>query len=592
MSIELTKDQKSAVGKLREFLKDKDSKQFLLEGYAGTGKTTILQYLLNNIQFLHLDICFSATTNKAVSVMKQMRSMLSDTGNNGNGNGNGNSHFKTIHKLLALKRDIKYDGTIVWNMSESMMKVKKGIRVKNEKLKRFIDYDIIVVDEVSMINEDMYSKINTILKNKDVFTKVIWVGDRAQLPPVNEDMSPVFTMLDDTNYYYMLTEVKRNSHKTIYDFQSVVRGLIKEKKRLNLSPFKSKQDDMFTILKKDENKMLASYFEMLEKNKPSIVLAYSNACVNRYNMIIRNQLRVNRNLKNNNDPYVPGEIILFNNFYLGKKLVFYTSEQAKVTSVVYSCVYVEPFDSYISEQFSSHLSMYSQNLEKTDILKTMKCEEKKDTCPICLDDKISFKKTVCGHLFCKECIHKWLDAHKCCPLCRMVIKDNQIYLSNSDTFNKMLGEFYEFTRGIEIEVYEMEVVPELNITERNQNEYNISDVIYVCKNKKKYDALCREVTNKIKDITSFVFNRLKGSKCVHKLFLSALWKYYYENFVDVFADVNYGYCITTHKSQGSTYENCYVIMSNILTTCPKYKDAVRSLYTSVTRPSKSLTLYY
>jgi ATP-dependent exoDNAse (exonuclease V) alpha subunit len=76
------------------------------------------------------------------------------------------------------------------------------------------------------------------------------------------------------------------------------------------------------------------------------------------------------------------------------------------------------------------------------------------------------------------------------------------------------------------------------------------------------------------------------------MFLSALWKYYYENFVDVFADVTYGYCITTHKSQGSTYENCYVIMSNILTACPKYKDAVRSLYTSVTRPSKSLTLYY
>ena len=76
------------------------------------------------------------------------------------------------------------------------------------------------------------------------------------------------------------------------------------------------------------------------------------------------------------------------------------------------------------------------------------------------------------------------------------------------------------------------------------------------------------------------------------IFLSTLWKYYYENFVDSFADITYGYCITTHKSQGSTYENCYVIMSNILTACPKYKDAIRSLYTSVTRPSHSLTLYY
>lgn len=588
MTITLTNDQQAAVGKLRDFLKDKHSKQFLLEGYAGTGKTTILQYLLNNIQFLHLDICFSATTNKAVSVMRQVRSMLSNTAHQEN----GNRHFKTIHKLLALKREIQYDGSISWNLQESMMKVKKGIREKNEKYKRLIDYDIIVVDEVSMINKDMYSKINTILKNKDIFTKVIWVGDRAQLPPVNEDTSPVFKTLETTDYYYMLTEVKRNHHKTIYDFQSEVRNLIKEPKKLNLSPFKPKQDDMFTILKKDEKKMLASYFAMLERNKPSIVLAYSNACVSRYNTIIRNQLLMNRNLKDTNDPYVAGEIILFNNFYLGNKLVFYTSEQAKVKSIIHNYIDVEPFDSYISDQFSSHLSAYGENNEKPDILKTMNNEEKKDTCPICLDDKISFKKTVCGHLFCKDCIRKWLDTQKCCPLCRMVIKDNKIFLSNSDTFNKMLNDFYELTQRIEIEVYEMVVVPELNVSEKVIKEHNISDVIYVCKNKKEYDVLCKQVTNKIKDIAAFIFNRLKGSKSVQKMFLSALWKYYYENFVDVFADVTYGYCITTHKSQGSTYENCYVIMSNILTACPKYKDAIRSLYTSVTRPSKSLTLYY
>ena len=28
--------------------------------------------------------------------------------------------------------------------------------------------------------------------------------------------------------------------------------------------------------------------------------------------------------------------------------------------------------------------------------------------------------------------------------------------------------------------------------------------------------------------------------------------------IDKFADISYGYCITTHKSQGSTFSNIYV----------------------------------
>ena len=72
MPFTLSKDQTIADQKLQQFLKDNTNKQFLLEGYAGTGKTTLLQYLLNHHLFHHLDICFAATTNKAVSVIQKM----------------------------------------------------------------------------------------------------------------------------------------------------------------------------------------------------------------------------------------------------------------------------------------------------------------------------------------------------------------------------------------------------------------------------------------------------------------------------------------------------------------------------------------
>lgn len=41
-----------------------------------------------------------------------------------------------------------------------------------------------------------------------------------------------------------------------------------------------------------------------------------------------------------------------------------------------------------------------------------------ETCPICLQDSKSMIKTDCDHVFCKECIKKWLDNNNSCPCCR------------------------------------------------------------------------------------------------------------------------------------------------------------------------------
>lgn len=590
MALVLSEDQEKACDKLSQFLLEKNSsKQFLLEGHAGTGKTTILQYLLNNPRFSNIDVCFSATTNKAVSVMKQMKSRFTlETIE-------GSRHFKTIHKLLTLKRNIDYEGNINWVLSDSIKNMRtsdKRIRIKTEKYKRITDYDVIIIDEVSMINKDMYDKIQALINNERFITKIIYVGDRAQLPPVNEDTSPVFINLQDKNDYYLLTEVKRNHHQTIYDFQKEIRGLVSSQERLKITPFKKRQDEQFTIIKKDEKALLDSYFKNLEENKPSIVLAYSNSCVNRYNTVIRNKLREIKNIAHIKSPYIEGEVILFNNYYKGNKISFYTSEQAKVKRVIQLTYQIEPFDRFITEQFSDHIKVFKENTENPNILNMLKDEKKDDTCPICLDKKIIFKKTICGHLFCKDCIREWLEINKCCPLCRMELKDNRIYISKSDSFNSMLDEFYDFTNNLSIEVYQLDVIPDVNIDAKTKEEYDIQDTILVCRDKKKYNEILDIASAHIKRIGDVVFKKLKGNKSVQKLFLSFLWTYYYQNFIDVFADITYGYCITTHKSQGSTYENCYVIMSNILMACPQYKDATRSLYTSVTRPSESLTLYY
>ncbi len=74
--------------------------------------------------------------------------------------------------------------------------------------------------------------------------------------------------------------------------------------------------------------------------------------------------------------------------------------------------------------------------------------------------------------------------------------------------------------------------------------------------------------------------------------LSRLWLFIFNNIVDVFAEINYGYCITSHKSQGSTYTNVFVDVSNILNFNRDPTDGMKCLYTSVTRASNTLHLFY
>jgi exodeoxyribonuclease-5 len=59
-----------------------------------------------------------------------------------------------------------------------------------------------------------------------------------------------------------------------------------------------------------------------------------------------------------------------------------------------------------------------------------------------------------------------------------------------------------------------------------------------------------------------------------------------------FANMEYGYAVTSHKSQGSTYKNVYVFEDNILGLSNKSRgiDKLRSLYVGVSRASESLTM--
>lgn len=151
----LNQDQQNAADLLVPFLADTDPdrREFVLTGQAGTGKTFMLYSILGP------KALYCATTNKAAAVLRA----LTGTAN-------------TIHNLLglAVKNDHRTGRTSL---------------IRNSKSKPIVGATI-VIDEASMIDKTLYAIIQETCKH----SKVIYVGDDAQLAPVQSGSFSVFKL--------------------------------------------------------------------------------------------------------------------------------------------------------------------------------------------------------------------------------------------------------------------------------------------------------------------------------------------------------------------------------------------------------------
>ena len=85
-------------------------------------------------------------------------------------------------------------------------------------------------------------------------------------------------------------------------------------------------------------------------------------------------------------------------------------------------------------------------------------------------------------------------------------------------------------------------------------------------------------------------NKKHGKCSCYDKLIESIWICFYESLIDIFADISYGYCITTHKSQGSTFSNVYVDMNNIILKNQNHEESYRCLYTAITRTSEKLNI--
>lgn len=244
-----------------------DSKDglYLTDNFIVTHNTTIIKKILENYRG---GVVVSAPTHKAKKVI------MNTTGKNG----------QTLHSLLGLRPDINLDE---FNPNDP--------KFNPIAIPRITDYNFVIIDEASMINQELYDLI--LEKTEDSRTKVLFMGDPAQIPPVGERESVVFNQNMSTNLFHQLTKIERQNDTNplafVYDVLrnnlEILDGGFKRITNIN----ELGEGVVFTVEKKMFRTTLLEKFKSDEYKKCTDfckVIAWKNETVNASNKIIRNEL--------------------------------------------------------------------------------------------------------------------------------------------------------------------------------------------------------------------------------------------------------------------------------------------------------------
>jgi ATP-dependent exoDNAse (exonuclease V) alpha subunit len=107
----------------------------------------------------------------------------------------------------------------------------------------------------------------------------------------------------------------------------------------------------------------------------------------------------------------------------------------------------------------------------------------------------------------------------------------------------------------------------------------------------RYEKFKSESSMAIKNFSKHMLNQYRTSpKQIEKFIIKPLWKQWNKIFVEPFANVNYGYSITCHKAQGSSFYDVYVDLDDILLNSQRPVEAKKCAYTAATRTSNELNV--
>jgi AAA domain/UvrD-like helicase C-terminal domain len=195
-SFTLNAQQEAAFAALQAFVKGND-RVFILKGYAGTGKTTLMGGFIDWLMEQHKPFILTASTGRAAQMLGQKAQV----------------EASTVHSVL-------YGFKNIIEKIDALPEVKKGKTKRFSKAKIYFQFElnfpsddqvIYIVDEASMVagieskmSSNSFAKFGEGNLLRDLITnkpkaRFLFVGDPLQLPPVGEELSKALSVADFIN---------------------------------------------------------------------------------------------------------------------------------------------------------------------------------------------------------------------------------------------------------------------------------------------------------------------------------------------------------------------------------------------------------
>ena len=324
----LTDEQKKVYSHLLGFLHS-NKQAIIIDGSGGVGKSFMVNYICNNLiedykcscqisgkEPKYRFIIPTATTNKACESLSQY---LKTT-------------VQTIYNYLGL---VVFDD---YETGKTSVVPSRSYRTRHN--------EVILIDEASMINQDTFNFIRSSLRDN---CKVIYVGDKYQLPPINEEISQIYLQ----NYEELsLTKLLRASNQELIDINKAARELvingikIPVKEGLNIHFLNDTTAPNYIInnfKNPDHNNLICCY-----TNKA--VIAYNNYC---------------KQIRGIKSPYVKGEHYICNNVVhtLGRgnvqAVIFHVEDECKITDIDFHPQQVKIYDNFFLDGYKATIENLS-----------------------------------------------------------------------------------------------------------------------------------------------------------------------------------------------------------------------------------------
>jgi len=286
---QLTESQTQAVADLQRFMDDPNERCFILRGYAGTGKTFLIGGLVRYLEAERRHALMMAPTGRAAHVLRDRHHVEAGT------------IHRTIYSLKNLQeyREVDENGDITF---------KFYFETKNNDSQHDT---VFIVDEASMISDvhteaefmhfgtgrllhDLMEFIN--FDANDYRKKLLLVGDRAQLPPVDMNFSPAL----DKAYLATHCRLKCGECELVdvvrqLDLSLVLRNatrmrLMLQADRFPSFDFESDNETVVELNPADFVRRFAASYERKATRPRSVIVAYTNADITNYNTAVRNIL--------------------------------------------------------------------------------------------------------------------------------------------------------------------------------------------------------------------------------------------------------------------------------------------------------------